>query len=208
MTQAQDAFARAFDVSRETLDRLAIYEQTLQKWSLRINLVAASTLDAIWSRHFSDSAEALEHAPAEGSNWVDLGSGAGFPGLVIAILAPELRPQTHVTLIESDARKCAFLSTAARAMSIRVNIINSRIEATPPQNADIISARALAPLDSLLEYAMPHLKPGGICLFHKGIQADQELTASRKRWTLSATIHPSRTGGEGSIVRVERMSRV
>ena len=115
-------------VSRETIDRLSIYANLLEKWNPRINLVSRSTLDDLWSRHIVDSAQLFELAPVTAKHWVDLGSGGGFPGLVIAILAKELRPELEVVLVESDQRKCAFLRTVSRETNCGAVVHSKRVE--------------------------------------------------------------------------------
>jgi 16S rRNA (guanine527-N7)-methyltransferase len=158
-----EGFARRFDVSRETLTRLETYAALLTKWTRRINLVSAASLPDLWHRHIADSAQLLAFRPPA-RLWLDLGSGAGFPGLVVAILTPDL----HVRLVESDQRKCAFLRRVAEDTGTTVDIVPCRIETLPPQSADVISARALAPLTQLLAHAEKHLAPDGIGLFPKG----------------------------------------
>ena len=149
----RDLICGSLDVSRETIDRLSHFEQTLLKWNPKINLVSKSSLQDIWTRHIVDSAQvfllAEDHiSKEEDSNWLDIGSGGGFPGLVIAILAAERATRLSVTLIESDKRKAAFLRTAARECGVRVKVISNRIEKVDPQNADFLSARALADFGS------------------------------------------------------------
>lgn len=142
MEFAQSNFAEYFDVSRETMDRLGAYASLLEKWNPKINLVSSSTLANTWHRHLADSAQLWALAPEGAKSWMDIGSGAGFPGLVIAAIAAEKLPDLAVTLVESDRRKSVFLKTVAREMGVTVNVITERIEMLEPQNADILSARA------------------------------------------------------------------
>lgn len=179
-------FAKAFDVSRETLERLDIFMACLERWQRRINLVARSTLPQAWHRHLADSAQVLTHAPAPAKTWIDLGAGAGFPGLVVAALAAEQRPALRVTLVESDGRKAAFLATAAQEMGLAIGVKSSRAEDLPAQPQDIVSARALAPLPALLPLAYRFTGPSTTCLFLKGAHADRELTAARHDWHIEA----------------------
>lgn len=172
------AVAETFDVSRETLARLDTLVAGLQKWSCAINLVARGTLSDIWHRHIADSAQLLPLAPPNARRWADFGSGAGFPGLVVATLAADRHPGLHITLVESDTRKCAFLTEMARTMRLSVTVRPVRIEALGADDRfDVISARALAPLATLFAVAKPHLAPGGTLIFPKGADVESELAA-------------------------------
>src|SRR5215472_15780754 len=154
------------DVSRETRDRLEAMVLTLGRWQKAINLVGRTTLEDIWIRHVLDSAQLVSLLPKEAKTLTDLGSGGGFPGLVLAALRPDL----EVTLIEADARKGAFLGEASRRMALPKlpKVVIGRIEAVPPAPADVLTARALAPLGQLLDWAAHHQAANTICLFHKG----------------------------------------
>jgi 16S rRNA (guanine527-N7)-methyltransferase len=195
-------FAAATNVSRETLDRLAAYEVLLRQWSARINLVAPSTLDDLWRRHFLDSAQLLPPIPAGARSLVDLGSGAGFPGLVLAIMGV-----SEVELIEADARKCAFLREAARVAAAPVTIRHARIDSLPARVVDVVTARGLAPLDRLLPLAERFIGPDTRCLFPKGKAAGQELTAAHKTWVMDAISQPSRSDPAGVILCLSRVRR-
>jgi 16S rRNA (guanine527-N7)-methyltransferase len=197
-----EGFAALSGVSRETLARLEAYAELLLRWSARINLVGANTLDDLWRRHFLDSAQLLTYVPDGTRSLVDLGSGAGFPGLVLAILGVK-----GVELIEADARKCAFLREAARIAAAPVLIRNSRIEAVPPHIVDVVTARGCAPLERLLVLAQPFIGPDTVCLFLKGEQAAQELTAANQAWTMDATCHDSRSDPRGVILCLKRVGR-
>jgi 16S rRNA (guanine527-N7)-methyltransferase len=199
LTQA--GFAALIDVSRETEERLAIYVALLAKWNPKINLVGPATLPDVWRRHILDSAQ-IHAQVAEARTLVDLGSGAGLPGLILAILGG---PQIH--LIESDARKCAFLHEAARVTGAAVTIHNKRIDAAPAIEADIVTARALAPLAQLLDHAVRFLKPGGKCVFLKGARQADELTEARKTWHMRVTEWPSLSDPSGVILEVESPAR-
>lgn len=203
-----EAFSAAVDVSRETLDRLTAYEALLRKWNVAINLVSPQTLSQVWTRHFLDSAQIFALGPDTARTWADLGSGGGFPGLVIAVLAAEKRPDLAVTLVESDRRKSAFLITAARELGLSVAVKSERIEALAPLQADILSARALAPLTDLLGFAERHLAPGGICLFPKGARWREELAPARERWSFQLDPHPSETESEAVILQIDGVKRV
>lgn len=208
-----DDLAQAYSVSRETMDRLRVYAETLLLWQPRINLVGRGTLDDIWQRHFADSLQLLPLAPVGPLHWCDLGSGAGFPGLVAGIALAE-RPGSRLTLIESDARKCAFLGEVVRKTAIApgmpVDILNQRIEvATTRDNlggVNVVSARALAPLDRLLALAAPLFGAETVGLFPKGKGVDDELKAAE----LSLSFAVDRVASEteaGACVLVVRQPR-
>lgn len=194
-------FAAAMGVSRETLERFKAYAALLGAWSTRINLVGRATLDDLWRRHFLDSAQLQPLIPADAQSLVDLGSGAGFPGLVLAILGVP-----GVELIEADSRKAAFLREAARITGAPAVIRSCRIEAVTPLEADVVTARACAPLGQLLELGERFIGRRTTCLFLKGARADEELTEAGKAWTMTATRHPSRADPSGSILLLEQVA--
>lgn len=195
-------FTRAFDVSRETSRRLEIYLRLLSTWNARINLVSRDTIDDAWSRHLADSAQLLALAPPDARRWIDLGSGAGLPGLAVAALAAETRPGLNVTLVEADRRKCAFLQTAAREMELNIGIEPTRIEAIPPEPFDVVSARALAPLDRLCGLAYRFKGPGTVFLFPKGVKLDSELTTAASHWHIQAERIASLTASDAAILKI------
>lgn len=203
-----EGFRRHFDVSRETIDRLTIYFNLLKKWNPKINLVSKTTIDYAWHRHFADSAQLWDMAPQGAKTWLDIGSGAGFPGLVIAAIAAEKAPEMKVTMLESDARKSVFLQTASREMGIDSTVITQRIEEAPDQNAEIVSARALASLNQLLGFAEKHRKSDGVCLFSKGAKADLELTEATASWHIEVQRFPSMTDSQAVILRIGEFHRV
>ena len=203
------AFASAFGVTAETIERLKIYADTLALWQKRINLVAPSTIPDVWHRHFADSAQIVDLAPLAGQTWADLGSGAGFPGLVVAILHADVpAPRPRFVLIESDQRKAAFLAEVVRrtglTATISVDILCMRIESAATRgmlaSADVVSARALAPLDKLIELASPLLKASGCGLFMKGRGVEAELAAAKRSFEFSYELVPSRTEPDAGIV--------
>jgi 16S rRNA (guanine527-N7)-methyltransferase len=195
-------FAARFGVSRETIGKLLAYEALLRQWQKTINLVAPSTLDDIWDRHFADSAQLLALAPAEARTWLDLGSGAGFPGLVLAVLLAD-RGGTSMALIESDTRKAAFLREVARQTGAPVDILCTRIEKSATHaKLDVITARALAPLPRLLDLAAPYFTADTEGLFLKGREAQAEVDQALKRWDFSVALHQSQTDREGRVVEV------
>ncbi len=207
MTDGAQAFAAEVDVSRETLERLTTYHDLLQKWGSRINLVARGTLDEAWTRHFLDSAQLIELAPMAARRWCDLGSGAGFPGLVVAILAAETRPDLRVCLIESDQRKAEFLRAVARATGVSADVVAERIENAEPCGADVLSARALASLTDLLRMAERHLAPGGVCLFPKGVRHADEVAEALETFTFDCEEYPSKTGADSVILKIGGIGR-
>ncbi len=188
-------------VSRETHQRLEIYLSELRRWQSIKNLVGPKTLSDAWNRHVADSLQLSSLAP--GRIWADLGSGAGLPGLVLAIADPDL----HVHLVESDQRRCAFLRHIGRLLSLSVTIWSERIEAVVDRLAptpQVVTARALARLTDLLAYSENMLTAGAIGLFPKGRDHVAELTEARQSWRFEADIIPSRTDPDGRIVRVHR----
>jgi len=195
------------DVSRETEERLAILADLLVRWTRRINLVALDTVADLQRRHIEDSAQLLPLAPADWRHWADLGSGAGFPGLVIAILAQDLPGERRVTLVESDGRKSAFLRTVLRETGVTADILTERIETLPPLVADVVSARALAPLPRLLEFAAPHMAPGAMAIFPKGRRADDEVKDALERWRFTCQKIPSATDDEAVILILGEIER-
>jgi 16S rRNA (guanine527-N7)-methyltransferase len=201
-------FAKHFDVSRETMDRLAGYEALLHKWNPAINLVAKSTLNDVWQRHFLDSAQVFSLCPDHAKSWVDLGAGGGFPGLVVAILAAESRPDLVVTLVESDVRKATFLTTVARDLGLAVKVRAERIEALPALCADVLSARALAPLADLCAFAVRHMAPDGSALFQKGETWRQEVEEARKTWSFDLQASESLTDPRAAVLLMKGIKRV
>lgn len=203
----EQAFLAARNVSRETMDRLRNYEALLRKWNPVINLVAKSTLEDIWSRHFLDSAQIYDLAPPTARSWADLGSGGGFPGLIVAILAAGEGRALTVTLVESDQRKAAFLMTAARELGLHLAVRAERIESLPPLNADVLSARALAPLDQLIGHAERHLSPQGVALFPKGVNHAAEMKQALEKWQFSYETVQSVTDADAVIFQIVGVSR-
>ena len=203
MTPAE--FAARTNVSRETLGRLRDYVDLLRQWNQRINLVSAASLSQVWHRHLLDCVQLLPYIPQDtkldGNPLVDLGSGAGLPGLILAILGAQ-----QVVLVESDQRKCAFLAEAARITGVSVLIRAGRAEELPPLHARAVTARALAPLPRLLPWVHRHLAADGTALLLKGARLDEELTALSGRWTMDIVRQPSATDASGVLLVVKHLA--
>lgn len=198
-----EEFRELCGVSRETLGRLQTYLDLLLRWQPKINLVSAATLVDPWRRHMLDSAQLSPLIKPATAKIVDLGSGAGFPGLVLAIMAAG-----QVSLIESDQRKCVFLREVIRETAAEAFVIEGRIELQRDLNVDVVTARGLAPLPRLLGYAGRLLQPGGICLFLKGRGTEEELTAASKEWNMQVEKFPSLTESGSWILRIGELTHV
>lgn len=191
-------FAENSNVSRETFSKLRSYAALLVKWQASINLVSENTLRDLWRRHIWDSAQLVPIVPERSCVITDLGSGAGFPGLVLSILL-----DMEVNLVESSGKKIAFLREAARLTDANVVLHQGRIEDLSLPKSDVITARALAPLDRLLDLATPILAPSGTCLFLKGARAEEELTEAKKKWKMAVRRFPSATNVNGVILSIQ-----
>lgn len=194
-------------VSRETTARLEIFAAVLTKWNPAINLVAKSTIPDLWNRHILDSAQVFDLCPPQADRWVDLGTGGGFPGMVVAIIAAELRPALRVVLVESDQRKAAFLRAVMAETKIPVDIQAVRAESLAAQAADVVSARALAPVSLLLSYAARHLKPGGSAILLKGANADAEIAEALASWRFTVQKTPSKTDPQAVVLTIGELTR-
>lgn len=195
-----DEFAAAAGVSRETLDKLRIYADLLVKWQKTVNLVGAATLDDLWRRHMLDSAQLFGFVPPDCERLVDLGSGAGFPGLVLAIMGV-----AGVELVESDQKKAMFLREAARATRTKAAVHAVRIEQMAGDPADVVTARALAPLDRLLPLAARFMGPHSIALLPKGADVERELDAAARDWHMWYTRRTSLSDGRATILVINRL---
>lgn len=193
-------------VSRETKAKLDAYVQLVTKWNPKVNLVSKASILDIWNRHIEDSVQ-IARLSAQTSHWVDLGSGGGFPGLVLAVWKAEFRPEMKVTLVESDQRKCVFLRTAARELSLDVTIRAERIESCDPLNATTLSARALAPLNKLLSYTAVHLHPEGTAIFPKGASWKEELQSACQEWSFNHEVVKSETDPEAAIIVIKDVKK-
>ena len=194
-------------VSRETGDRLAKLAQLVQKWTKKINLTSKSDTYNVINRHIQDSLQLWPHRHLTTPTWADLGSGGGFPGIVIAILARELDPDLTVTLVEADTRKSVFLAHAIRELDVVAKVCPQRIEQLDPLCPGTLSARALAPLPRLLDYCARHAAPDTVLLLPKGRGAEAELTEARKSWTFDLTRIPSVTDPEAVLLKIGALQR-
>jgi 16S rRNA (guanine527-N7)-methyltransferase len=196
------------DVSRETLDQLQLLCDLVRKWNPAVNLISRASEGDLWSRHVLDSAQIYMLAEPGADCWVDLGSGGGFPGLVVAVLAKQDGPAMRTVLVESDRRKAVFLAQAIRTLNLNASVSCERIEAIAPLNAAVLSARALAPLRGLCGFADLHLRSGGTAIFHKGVAANEELADARLEWMFSCNAVKSHTDPDASILLLRDIKHV
>lgn len=197
-------FQAATHVSRETLARLKLYVGLLTDWNARVNLVSARSLADVWRRHVWDSAQLLPLIPPEATSLIDLGSGAGFPGLALAILLAD-HPGFRTVLTESIAKKCRFLAEVAHRVGVTVEVRNTRIEDLPPEPFDVVTARACAPLAQLLSYAARFQGKSTRCLFLKGQSVGVELREAHKSWTMSVEQHQSLSDPSGVVLDIREL---
>jgi len=203
-----EGVAREFKVSRETMSDLNAFVELTLKWNPKINLIGSSTISKIWSRHIADSLQLKNAVPDQISTWTDIGTGGGYPGMIMAIVLRDIHPRCRITLIDSDTRKTIFLKTVARELKLDIEVICNRIQNVVPIPSDLVSARALAPLSDLLSLAQPFLKPDGYCLFQKGGDVDSELTTAAQSWNMSVERIPSVTDSNGVILKIGELARV
>lgn len=194
-------------VSRETTVALEQFAALVERWNPAINLVGKTTLPDLWNRHIVDSAQLFSRCPPAAELWLDLGSGGGFPGIVVAVLARELQTQLKVAMVESDLRKATFLRESCRVLGLTAVVHSTRIESLPPQHADVLSARALAPLNVLLSYAEQHLAKSGLALFPKGARHDQEILETDKDWSFEHVCTPSLSDDNAAILEIRNIRR-
>ncbi|MCF6199249.1 MAG: 16S rRNA (guanine(527)-N(7))-methyltransferase RsmG [Hyphomicrobiaceae bacterium] len=210
-----DDFIRSFNVSRETCAQLETYVELLRKWQKVVNLVSISSLDEIWHRHIGDSAQIVDivnksDSPNNSLNWVDIGSGGGFPGLVLAILLAD-KTDMRFHLVESNGRKCAFLADVVRQLDLSVEIHNCRIEElfdhVSLERVDFISARAVASLDRLFEFMEPFVHSDLRAYFLKGRDVKAELLQAQTGWNFTCKQIESRTSSDGCLLEVSGLQR-
>ncbi len=206
-------FMDKWNVSRETIERLEIYQKLLEKWQPKINLVSSNTMFEIWERHFADSIQILKFAP-NARLWADIGTGAGFPGLIIAIYLLEGRSSkdiNNVYLFESNGKKCAFLREVIRETGCNAKVHDGRIEEklklVLEQKIEILTARALAPLNTLFFYAEELLKTGTRALFLKGQEVVSEIEHASLEWIFTYKLHASKINPGGSVIEITDLCR-
>lgn len=196
-----------YNVSRETFDKLKIYQSMLNDWQQKFNLVSKSTLEDAWNRHFLDSVQLIQYIPDTARVLYDFGSGAGFPGMVIAAVAAEKLPKLKVNLVESTSKKTVYLNAVKEKLGIDVAIHNDRIEKLPIEKADVITSRALASLSELLEYSYRFCHKGSVCIFPKGKKYSEELAEAHKKWRFKCRVEPSMQSDEGRILIITDLSK-
>lgn len=191
--------------NEDTMTALQTYAALVEKWNPKINLVAKSTIGDLWQRHIADSVQLHRHVPRDAKLCVDLGSGGGFPGVLLAILSRQVMPECKQIMVESDQRKSAFLREAIRATGVNAEVKSLRIEAIEALGADVLTARALASLSDLLGYAAFHMKQSGIAILPKGAAFASEYEAASKLWDFSVDFLPSLTDTEARILRITEL---
>ena len=201
----KNEFVKNLHVSRETLNGFYEYEALLYKWNEKINLVSKNTLVDIWERHFLDSGQIIKHVEASGKRWVDVGSGAGFPGLVVALLLRDRKIDCDLVLVEKNPKKGFFLNEVIRKLKLNVEVVNDNIYTLERLNADILTARAFSELNNLIEIAFRHRKKEGICLFLKGENYRIELDKTLNYWFFDYDIVDSLSSSSGKIIRVKKI---
>lgn len=201
-------FMEKYNVSRETFDKLKTYQQLLNEWQEKFNLVSNNSLPEAWERHFVDSAQLWKFVPEKAESLLDFGSGAGFPGLVLAVIAKEKTPYLKVGLAESIAKKTLFLKAVSEKAGIDVEIINDRIENIPARKVDVITSRAMTSLNGLLGYAYRFCKLETVCIFPKGKKYAEELAEAHRHWKFKCRIESSEVSDEGRILIITNLSKV
>jgi len=197
-------FANATGVPRGTLSDFSTWNTLLQKWNSRINLVAPREVEQFWRRHAYDSWQLNEYLPKDWTRLADFGSGGGFPGLSFGIYA-KLRGAGEIHLVESVGKKTSFLKTVTRELSLPVTVQSARIEALPPLKADVLTARAFAPLPKLFAYAAPHITERATLVLPKGESADKEVESAREDWQFDLERFKSKTDPDATILRVTNL---
>jgi 16S rRNA (guanine527-N7)-methyltransferase len=196
------------DVSRETKERLEIFASLVEKWNPSINLVSKNSLSDLRKRHIADSVQVFRAVESHFEHWADIGSGGGFPGLVVAILSAEDGNRKKVTLVESDQRKAVFLRTVLRETAVSADVRAERVENTDLLAADVLSARALSDLPRLLKFAVTHLHQNGVAVFPKGLTWQRELAAAREAWNFDHEVIKSKTDPSGVLLKIRNIRSV
>ena len=195
----------SLNVSRETINSFGEYEALLSKWNQKINLVSPNTLADLWVRHFLDSGQIINHVDASGKKWVDVGAGAGFPGLVVALLLRDRKIDCDIVLVEKNTRKVFFLNEVIRKLNLNVKVVNNNVDTIEPLNADILTARAFSDLKNLIELSVRHRKERGVSLFLKGENYRLELDKTLNYWFFDYDIFDSLSNSSGKIIRVKKI---
>ncbi|MDC3067996.1 16S rRNA (guanine(527)-N(7))-methyltransferase RsmG [Paracoccaceae bacterium] len=203
-----ETFKDLFNVSRETLSDLRVYEELLLKWAKKTNLVSKKALKDIWQRHFIDSGQLLNHIDFIGNRWVDIGSGAGFPGLLVKVIMRDRGIECDVVLVEKNKKKVFFLNEVRRRLGLDISIIDKDYEKINPLQADVLSARAVTDLNELLGIAHVHCKNEAVCLFLKGKNFKTELDKSFKNWIFDYDVFNSLSSCSGKIIRVKNIYKI
>ena len=193
-------FMEKYSVSCETMELLTVYHDLLVEWQSKFNLVSNSSLQYAWNRHFEDSVQLYEYIPKNAVSLIDFGSGAGFPAMVLAIIAKDKTPYLNFTLVESVKKKTLYLNEVALKTGVSVNIINDRIENIKKQKYDVITSRAMTSLNDLLKYAYPFCHKQTVCIFPKGKNYSSELAEAHKTWNFKCDIKQSKVSDEGKIL--------
>ncbi len=201
-------FMEKYNVSRETFSKLKLYESLLKEWQLKFNLVSNSSLDDAWNRHFEDSVQLFKYIPENSKVLYDFGSGAGFPGMVLAMIASEKTPYLKVKLIESIGKKTLYLNEVKKQTKTNVEIINDRIENIKAEKADVITSRAMASLSQLLEYTGKFCSKKTVCIFPKGKKFQEEIDEARKKFRFDCQAYDSEVSSEGKILIISNISKI
>ena len=198
-------FIEGLNVSRETTNSFCEYEALLYKWNMKINLVSPNALDNVWVRHFLDCGQIINYVDALGKKWVDVGAGAGFPGLVVALLLRDRKIDCDMILVEKNTKKVFFLNEVIRKLNLNVKVVNKNVESIESLNADILTARAFSELKKLVELALFHRKESGVCLFLKGENYRFELDKTLNYWFFDYDVFDSLSNSSGKIIRVKKI---
>lgn len=207
ITKSMENLIEKYNVSHETIQKLELYQQSLADWQNKFNLVSNSTIEDAWNRHFVDSMQLFALIPQEAKTLVDIGSGAGFPGMVLAIMANAATPYLKVTLVDSVHKKTLYLNHVKEITNTQVNILNRRIENIKQKTFDVITARAVIALKDLLGYAQPLFRKNSICIFPKGKNYLAEISEAKKEWYFNFEIVPSQTSEESVILLIKNLNK-
>lgn len=203
-----ERFMEKYNVSRETFLKLKTYEASLHEWQNKFNLVSNASLENAWQRHFEDSVQLFKFIPTSARTMLDFGSGAGFPALVLAIMAQEKLPQLKVKLIESIKKKTLYLNTVKELCQLNVDVVNDRIENLPAQKVDVITSRAMCNLNDLLKYSLRFTTKQTLMIFPKGRSYQEELDEARRNWKFDCRIEKNEVSDDGVILLINHLSSI